>query len=253
MSETKNEIQVFLEKSFDDKEEQFNEGFGLFVKYSRNRNLQNHIQKRGTRELSRLLYNLKILAKGANIKPSKVIGTKVPAVITKKIVNNVTDTTALPSMAGPGNINPSALTPELKVEFNNGKTYAKKAQFYHMKMKDKSITDEQRAEYRKEMLLHSDKAKPCFKKCSDFIAQQNADGKRVKQEPKVEPLSAKEIGAIRKYVSTKLKTWDKLKGAAKTKSLTALNTRIAKMQVAGEEFAAETVQKLKDIGVYFGE
>ncbi len=253
MSEVKNEIQAFLEKEFDNEESQFSEGLVLFIKYSRNRNLQNFITRRGIREHTRLMLNLKQLTKLGTIQASKVVGNRVSANVTKPIVAGVVDTAALPTMAGPGHINPSQLSPEMLVEFNNGKLFAKTAQQYHLKMKDESLKGEERADFRKQMIEQTDKSKICFGKCSDFIATLNAEGNRLSQSPKTETLSAKEISAIRKYVSEKLKKWEGYKGGAKTKVLAALNTRIAKMQNAGENFAPETVTKLKNIGVYFGE
>jgi hypothetical protein len=226
------EIQIYITNPNHD----FEEGLRLFQKYSRNRSVFLYLQRK--HDVKKLIYELEKLAKlpGLKVKipdaKKQVPETPKPAKLEKEISDDG-DPEADHKIIEPRRVKREDLSPELQIVFDQIAENYKIQRSFHEKMK-LAETDQERAEFRKELVRLDDEIAAGWQSIDqpEMTAKTEASAVDVN----------KQINAARTTISRMIKNY---KPENKQKMLDYINTLI----LHNASVKLPTRQKLIDLHV----
>lgn len=234
------EIQSYL----DSEEKSFQDGYGLFVKYSRNRSMMLYLGRK--QNLDKLNYELKKLLPFA---------LKANSVKVIKPISRVMDEDHASEMKTQFQINRFEKVDAEKLPEDQKKIHSEIAESYklqrtfHEKMKLAS-TDEERARMRNEVIRLDDFIKKAWKGLDAFVKSGETVPEKAKAKNVLE--MSKEINACRSYLSRGISDLANLKDAKKSKRVNEMKKRIEKLISLKASVKKETREALINLKIIDG-
>ncbi|MCT4636232.1 MAG: hypothetical protein N4A72_00855 [Bacteroidales bacterium] len=240
----KNEITEWLE--IPDEDKVFAEGYKLFCKYSRNRSVINFLARK--QRMSKLVYELDKM-KDWELKEKKVISKPLLKVIESSV--SKTEQKEKDPVKEQKNVKREDLPEELKEVFDKISEAYKIMRAKHEKLK-LLTNDIDRSDLIKEIHDLDDHITEGWKTIDNFVENktENTDTNSQTVNTTLDP---KKVSRDRKYITQGLKDLEKLTGEENQKKrdgkIQEMNKRFNDLLSGGENFADETIEKLKIYGI----
>lgn len=240
----KNEITEWLE--IPDEEKVFAEGYKLFCKYSRNRSVIHFLARK--QRMSKLVYELDKM-KDWELKEKKVISKPLLKVIESSV--SKTEQKEKDPVKERKNVKREDLPEELKEVYDKTIGRYKIMRSLHEKLK-LSKNDKDRSNIIKGIHKLDDLITAGWK-----IIDESSENKTENTNPDSQKvnttLDPKKVSRDRKYITQGLKDLEKLTGEENQKKrdgkIQEMNKRFNDLLSGGENFADETIEKLKIYGI----
>ncbi len=225
-----NEIKAWLQGTQD-----YDRGRILFEKYSSKKPLINLFRRKHKPEVLR--YNLQKLIGQLEVKhiPKEEILTTLPHTKRLVVLDNRVRLEDLPQ--------------HLKPLYEQNRTLYKQMRALHEKMK-LATTDKDRARLRKEIAQYDDVITLNWQKLDGWDPE--SDTGEAMEEEQTEEEAARQIGAIRKYLSVNLRAVKALEGLKRQMLIFKIEERARQLQKLGVKITDSTHEELKTIGIYLG-
>lgn len=212
----------------------YGQGRALFEKYSKRQPLINLFRRRHKPEVLR--YNLEKLIGQLEVKhiPKEEILTTQPQTKRLVVLDNRVRLENLPE--------------HLQHLYRQNRTLYKQMRALHEKMK-LSATDQERATLRKEVAQYDDVITLNWQKLDEWDQKAEAE---VEAPQLTEEETARQIGAIRKFLSVNLRTVKGMEGLKRQMLLFKIEERALQLRKLGVKITDATHEELKTVGIYLG-
>lgn len=213
----------------------YEQGRALFEKYSRKKPLIQLFRRKHKPEV--LHYNLEKLIGQVEVKniPKEEIITTKPGTRRLVVMDNRVRLEELPD--------------HLRPLYEQNRTLYKQMRALHEKMK-LATTDQDRARFRKEIAEYDDAITQNWEKLDSWDPDQEPE-EEFPEKPSEEE-AARQIGAIRKYLSVNMRTVKELEGLKRQQLIFKIEERARQLRKLGVKITDSTHEELKTIGIYLG-